>query len=103
MFNIFNMLIISLYILANGLLAVFRMYHDTNKRDVDELYDNKIIRKLSKISGYLVIILLIVILKSLGLKIAFLMFLIGFLGQKFFTIIVHYIIVIPVNKIFYKK
>jgi hypothetical protein len=89
--------------LANGLLAVFRMYHDTNEKDIAELYDNKIIRKLAKISGYLVIILLIVILKYLGLPITILMFLIGFLGQKFFNIIVHYIIVIPVNKMFYKK
>jgi hypothetical protein len=89
--------------LSNGLLSVFTMYKDTNEEDVSKDYDNKIIRGLSKTSGYLIIILLFIIFYVLGFKITILIFLLGFLGQKFFNIIVHYIIVIPVNVIFYSK
>ncbi|MDM8533203.1 hypothetical protein QUF55_00745 [Clostridiaceae bacterium HSG29] len=103
MFNATNVMIIILYMLANGLLGVFKMYKDTNEKDVNELYDNKIIRKLSKISGYLVIILLILILKIFGFYVTGTIFILGFLGQKLYGIIVHFIIVIPVNVIVYKK
>jgi small-conductance mechanosensitive channel len=103
MFNWFNILIVVLYMLSNGLLRVFMMYKDTNERDVSKNYDNKIIRSLSKLSGYFIIILLFIIFYALGFKITILMFLLGFLGQKIFNIIVHFIIVIPVNVIFYSK
>jgi len=103
MFNATSIIIVILYMLANGLLGVFKMYKDTNENEINELYKNKIIRSFAKASGYLVIILLLLILKIFGFRIAIIIFALGFLGQKFFNIIVHYIIVIPINVIFYEK
>jgi len=103
MFNLTGIIIIVLYMLANGLLSVFKMYKDTNENGINELYDNRMIRSFAKSSGYFVILLLLVILKIFGFKFGILIFALGFLGQKFYSIIVHFIIVIPVNVIFYRK
>jgi len=103
MFNSTSIIIVTLYMLANGFLSVFKMYKDTNEKDINELYSNKIIKSFAKASGYFVILLLLVILKIFGLKIGVIIFALGFLGQKFYNIIVHLIIVIPVNVIFYGK
>lgn len=101
--NIYGVIAVTLYMLANGLLSIFQMYKNTNEKDLAKNYNNKVIRKLSGTSGYMIIILLLVILKIYGFLITVIVFFLGFLGQKFFNIIVHYLIVIPVNKLIYKK
>jgi len=101
--NPYGIIAVIFYMLANGLLSIFQMYKNTNEKDVVSYYNNKIIRKLSKLSGYMIIALLLVIIIIYGFIIGLIIFLIGFLGQKFYNIIVHYIVVVPINKIFYKK
>ena len=103
MSNVYGIISIIFYMMANGLLYIFQMYKNTNEKDLTKNYDNKIIRKLSGLSGYMIIILLLIIFKIYGLLITGIVFVLGFLGQKFFNIIVHYVIVIPINKLTYKK
>lgn len=101
--NLIGALIIVLYMFSNGFLSVFRMYKDTNENEIAKEYNNKIVRFLAKISGYVIIILIMMILNIYGLKIGIIVFLAGFLGQRFFNIIVHFLIVIPINNIIYKN
>lgn len=101
--NIYGMISIILYMIANGLLNIFQMYKNTNEKDLTKNYDNKVIKKLAGLSGYMIIILLLVIFNIYGIIVAIIVFLLGFLGKNFFNIIVHYLIVIPVNKLIYNK
>lgn len=103
MSNIYGIISIFLYIIANGLLNIFQMYKNTNEKDLAKNYDNKVIRRLAGLSGYMIIILLLVIFNIYGVVITIIVFLLGFLGKNFFNIIVHYLIVIPVNKLIYKN
>lgn len=101
--NIYGIIAVIFYMLANGLLSIFQMYKNTNEKDIANYYNNKIVKGLSKLSGYMIIILLLVIFKIYGFLVTVVIFFIGFLGQKFFNIVVHYVLVVPINKLIYKK
>lgn len=97
--NYYGIVAIIFYMIANGLLKIYQMYRNTNENELSSLYKNKVVRNLSKLSGYMIIILLIVIFSIYGFLITGIVFMLGFLGQSFYNIIVHYILVIPINKI----
>lgn len=101
--NIYGIIAIFLYMIANGLLNIFQMYKNTNEKDLTKNYNNKVIKKLAGLSGYMIIILLLVILNIYGIIVAIIVFFLGFLGKSFFNIIAHYLIVLPVNKLIYNK
>jgi hypothetical protein len=103
MSNIYGIVAIILYMMANGLLNIFQMYKNTNDKDLTKNYNNKVIKKLAGVSGYLIIILLLVIFNIYGIIITIIVFLLGFLGKNFFNIIDHYLIVLPINKLLNNK